>query len=120
MIDGGPGDDHLIGGGGPDTLDGGQGSDGCEGAKGRTVSCGREKAPKASAYVELDPTPGGGAGLQIVGGGGRDDFSVAFDEAAEDLRGDRGQAAGDRPRLHPPAASSPTRSPAPPAARAAG
>jgi Ca2+-binding RTX toxin-like protein len=81
VIDGGPGDDHLVGGGGPDTLDGGQGSDGCEGAKGRTVSCGKEKAPKASAYIQLDPTPGGGAGLEIVGGSGRDDFSVVFDEA---------------------------------------
>jgi Ca2+-binding RTX toxin-like protein len=83
VVDGGPGDDRLIGGGGPDTLNGGQGSDGCEGAKGRTVSCGKEKAPKASAYVQLDPTPGGGAGLEIVGGSGRDDFSVVFDEATE-------------------------------------
>jgi len=81
VIDGGPGDDHLIGGGGPDTLEGGQGSDGCEGAKGHTVSCGKEKAPKASAYVQLDPTAGGGAGLEIVGGGGRDEFSAVFDEA---------------------------------------
>jgi Ca2+-binding RTX toxin-like protein len=81
LIAGGPGDDHLTGGGGPDSLDGGQGSDGCAGAKGRTVSCGREKAPKASAYVQLDPAPGGGAGLEIVGGGGPDDFSVVFDEA---------------------------------------
>ena len=82
-IDGGPGDDHLIGGGGQDTLDGGQGSDSCKGAKGRTTSCGRERAPKASAYVQLDPTPGGGAGLQIVGGAGPDEFTVSFDEAAE-------------------------------------
>jgi Ca2+-binding RTX toxin-like protein len=81
VIAGGPGDDHLIGGGGHDSLDGGQGSDSCSGAKGRTVSCGREKAPKASAYVQLDPTPGGGAGLQIVGGAGPDEFSVVFDEA---------------------------------------
>jgi Ca2+-binding RTX toxin-like protein len=80
-IDGGPGDDQLIGGGGPDTLDGGQGVDGCQGAKGRTLSCGKEKPPKASAYVQLDPTPGGGAGLEIVGGGGPDDFTVLFDEA---------------------------------------
>ena len=82
-IDGGPGDDTIRGGGGHDTLDGGQGSDGCKGAKGRTVSCGKEKPPKASAYVQLDPTPGGGGGLQIVGGGGRDHFVVAFDEATE-------------------------------------
>ena len=82
-IDGGPGDDQLIGGGGPDSIDGGQGSDGCKGAKGDTVSCGREKAPKASAYIQLDPVPGGGAGLEIVGGGGRDEFTVRFDEPTE-------------------------------------
>ena len=56
-IDGGPGDDQLLGGGGPDRLDGGQGGDGCKGAKGGTVSCGKERAPQASAYVQLDPTP---------------------------------------------------------------
>jgi Ca2+-binding RTX toxin-like protein len=82
VIDGGPGDDHLIGGGGRDVLDGGQGSDSCKGAKGRTTSCGREAPPKGSAYVELDPAAGGGAGLQIVGGGGSDHFVVSFDETA--------------------------------------
>jgi Ca2+-binding RTX toxin-like protein len=80
VIDGGPGDDHLIGGGGPDTLDGGQGSDGCKGAKGGTISCGKEKSPKGSAYVELDRRAGGGAGLQIVGGSGDDNLRVAFEE----------------------------------------
>jgi Ca2+-binding RTX toxin-like protein len=79
-IDGGPGNDQLRGGGGPDSLDGGEGSDGCQGAKGRTLSCGKERRAKATAYVQLDPVPGGGAGLEIVGGGGRDDFIVAFDE----------------------------------------
>ncbi|HSS43202.1 MAG TPA: calcium-binding protein [Solirubrobacterales bacterium] len=83
VIDGGLGDDHLVGGGGPDTIDGGQGTDGCEGAKGRTTSCGKEPAPKGSAYVALNQTPGGGAGLQIVGGGGRDQFVVAFDESTQ-------------------------------------
>jgi Ca2+-binding RTX toxin-like protein len=83
MIDGGPGNDHLVGGGGPDTLDGGQGRDGCVGAKGRTASCGKEAAPKGSAYVQLDPTPGGGAGLQVIGGGGRDQFFVSYDEATQ-------------------------------------
>ncbi|HET7510682.1 MAG TPA: calcium-binding protein [Solirubrobacterales bacterium] len=83
VINGGPGDDHLIGGGGADTLIGGQGSDGCKGAKGRTSSCGKEASPKGSAYIQLDPTPGGGAGLQIVGGAGRDQFFVAFDEATD-------------------------------------
>jgi Ca2+-binding RTX toxin-like protein len=82
-INGGPGDDQLIGGGGADALNGGQGSDGCKGAKGRTSFCGKERAPKGSAYVELDPTPGGGAGLQVIGGGGRDQFVVVFDEATQ-------------------------------------
>jgi Ca2+-binding RTX toxin-like protein len=82
-IDGGPGDDHLLGEGGPDQLNGGQGSDSCKGAQGHTVSCGKEKPPNASAYVQLDPTPGGGAGLQIVGGEGPDDFTVVFDEATD-------------------------------------
>lgn len=81
VIRGGPGDDHLVGGGGRDVLDGQQGSDGCEGAKGRTASCGREAPPKATAYVNLNPTPGGGAGLQVIGGSGRDQFVVAYDEA---------------------------------------
>jgi Ca2+-binding RTX toxin-like protein len=82
-IAGGLGDDHLVGGGGADAIDGGQGTDGCEGAKGRTSSCGKEPAPTGSAYVQLNPTPGGGAGLQVVGGGGRDQFVVAFDEATQ-------------------------------------
>ena len=82
-ISGGAGDDTLVGGGGKDTIDGGQGSDSCKGAKWRTTSCGKEKAPKASAYVQLDPTPGGGAGLQVVGGAGVDEFTVSYDEAAE-------------------------------------
>jgi Ca2+-binding RTX toxin-like protein len=96
QIDGGPGDDHLSGGGGRDTIDGGQGSDGCKGAKGRTVSCGREKPPKASAYVQLDPTPDGGAGLEIVGGAGKDDFTVSYDENAEafDVSAGKGLAVG--------------------------
>jgi Ca2+-binding RTX toxin-like protein len=81
VIDGGPGDDVLRGGGGRDELRGGQGSDGCQGAKGRTLSCGRERKLRASAYVELDPAVGGGGGLQIVGGGGPDHFVVSFDEA---------------------------------------
>jgi Ca2+-binding RTX toxin-like protein len=82
VINGGPGNDHLIAGGGPDTLRGGQGTDGCEGAKGGTVSCGKEKAPRGSAYVELNPRLSGGAGLQVIGGAGKDNFNVAFDELA--------------------------------------
>ena len=80
-IDGGAGNDTIRGGGGRDELIGGQGSDRCNGAKGRTVSCGKEKKLKASAYVELDPAPGSGGGLELVGGGGGDHFTVAFDEA---------------------------------------
>jgi Ca2+-binding RTX toxin-like protein len=79
-IYGGPGDDTIFGGGGRDTIDGGQGSDGCKGAKGRTTSCGKEKPPNASAYVELNRFAGGGAGLQIVGGAGPDHFVIAYDE----------------------------------------
>ncbi|HSK50330.1 MAG TPA: calcium-binding protein [Solirubrobacterales bacterium] len=82
-IDGGPGDDTIRGGGGQDRIEGSQGSDSCSGAKGRSFSCGKEAAPKASAYVQLNPLFGGGAGIQIVGGGGPDDFVVAFDEASE-------------------------------------
>jgi Ca2+-binding RTX toxin-like protein len=80
-FDGGAGDDVIRGGGGKDELVGGQGSDRCSGAKGRTTSCGKEGKLKASAYVELDPTPGGGGGLELIGRGGRDDFIVSFDEA---------------------------------------
>lgn len=84
-IDGGPGNDQLIGGGGHDTLDGGQGTDGCRGAAGRTISCGREAPPAGSAYVQVDEAPNGGGGVQIVGGGGRDDLTVSFEEASETL-----------------------------------
>jgi len=85
-IAGGAGDDTIRGGGGRDELRGGEGSDGCQGAKGRTASCGRERAPHASAYVELDTGIGPawirGGGLEIVGGGGPDRFSVSFDEGS--------------------------------------
>lgn len=81
VIDGGAGDDAVRGGGGKDELLGGQGTDRCNGAKGRTTSCGREEKLQASSYVELDPAPGEGGGLQLVGGGGGDHFTIAFDEA---------------------------------------
>ncbi len=83
VINGGPGDDRIRGGGGVDELVGGQGTDGCTGAKGRTVSCGKEAPPKASAYVQVDRTKGSGGGLSIVGGGGPDHFVVAYDEASQ-------------------------------------
>jgi Ca2+-binding RTX toxin-like protein len=83
VIFGGPGDDRIRAGGGRDSIDGGQGIDRCSGAKGRTTSCGRERPPVGSAYVQLDPAAGGGAGLQIVGGAGDDHFAVAFDEATQ-------------------------------------
>jgi Ca2+-binding RTX toxin-like protein len=82
-INGGPGDDILRGGGGPDELVGGQGSDACFGPKTGWVSCGREAPPKASAYIQLDRTKGEGGGLQIIGGGGADEFRVGFDSTAE-------------------------------------
>ncbi len=82
-INGGPGDDTLAGGG-ADELIGGQGSDGCQGAAGHTSSCGKEAPPKASAYVQLDRTKGGGGGLVIVGGDGNDVFTaVTYDEETE-------------------------------------
>jgi Ca2+-binding RTX toxin-like protein len=84
-IDGGPGNDTIIGGGGHDELNGGQGTDGCKGAKGRSQSCGREGRPKASAYVEVDSTGGGGGGVELIGLGGPDHFTVAFDPVADAL-----------------------------------
>jgi Ca2+-binding RTX toxin-like protein len=82
VIDGGPGNDHISGGGGRDELNGGQGTDSCKGGPVR-VSCGREAPVAGSAYVRLDPDPAGGGGLQIVGGAGRDEISVAYDEATQ-------------------------------------
>jgi Ca2+-binding RTX toxin-like protein len=103
IVDGGPGDDHLIGAGGADTLQGGQGSDGCEGAKGGTVSCGKERAPAGSAYVELNPRATGGAGLQIVGGSGRDNLRVAFTEISNTFRVTATKALAPGPGcIHPP------------------
>jgi len=81
-IHGGPGDDTIRGGGGADLLAGDQGTDRCAGGKAASRrSCGREPALKATAYVELDGTSGGGGGLVLSGGRGRDEFSVAFDSA---------------------------------------
>jgi len=81
LIDGGAGDDRLFGGGGRDVLEGGEGTDGCKGAKQGRSSCGREAPVKASAWVSLDPVAAGGAGLQVIGGGGKDRLAVGFDEA---------------------------------------
>ncbi|HEY2054454.1 MAG TPA: calcium-binding protein [Solirubrobacterales bacterium] len=95
-IKGGPGNDTLIGGGGHDALDGGEGTDGCRGAPGRTTSCGPEKKLPGSAYVQVDEAPGGGGGVQIVGGRGRDDITVAYEGATDTLDVDAaaGLAAG--------------------------
>ena len=111
-IDGGPGDDTLIGAGGHDTLDGGQGSDGCRGAQGRTVSCGREAPPRGSAYVQVDEAADGGGGAQIVGGAGRDDFTVAYEDATNtlDIDAAAGLAAGPG-CLHPAGAPKEVRCP---------
>jgi Ca2+-binding RTX toxin-like protein len=95
-IKGGPGNDTLIGGGGHDTLDGGEGTDGCRGAPGRTTSCGPERRLPGSAYVQVDAAQNGGGGVQVVGGRGRDDITVAYDEATNTLEVDAkaGLAAG--------------------------
>jgi Ca2+-binding RTX toxin-like protein len=98
VIDGGAGDDTIIGGKGRDTLEGGPGSDGCQGSKGGTSSCKSEKPLKASAYIEIDRTPGAeGGGLAIVGGSGDDEFTVAFDEGATSfsISAAKGVALGD-------------------------
>jgi Ca2+-binding RTX toxin-like protein len=81
-IEGGAGDDRIFGRRGRDTIYGDQGRDGCRGGPVRR-SCGREKAPNGSAYIELVSTPGGGGGLALLGGFGRDDFTVAFDSRAK-------------------------------------
>jgi Ca2+-binding RTX toxin-like protein len=91
VIMGGPGNDTIKGGGGRDTLNGGQGDDHCQGGPTR-ISCGKEPPPVGSAYVTLDPSPVGGAGLQIVGGAGPDNFTVSF--AAEDVAPKPGETAG--------------------------
>jgi Ca2+-binding RTX toxin-like protein len=80
-IEGGAGDDTIRGGGGRDEVFGGQGSDRCT-AAGTVDSCGPEAKPKGSAYVELDPAPGSGGGLVLLGGPGSDRFVVSFDEAS--------------------------------------
>jgi Ca2+-binding RTX toxin-like protein len=80
LLDGGAGDDRLFGGGGIDALEGAQGHDRCKGGPIRR-SCGPERAPGASAYVEIDRMPGGGGGLAFVGGDGSDVLSVLYDEA---------------------------------------
>jgi Ca2+-binding RTX toxin-like protein len=79
VIHGGPGDDKIFGGRGTNTLDGGQGKDGCKSGPAQ-ISCGPERPPNGSSYVELDRTPGGGGGLLIVGGDGDDDLTIVFDE----------------------------------------
>ena len=107
VIDGGPGNDTIIGGGGHDELNGGQGTDGCKGAKGRTVSCGKEKQLKASAYVEVDATRGGGGGLELIGLGGPDHFTVAFDPYTDVLGVSRQEGDRGRRRLRRTAAARP-------------
>jgi Ca2+-binding RTX toxin-like protein len=82
-IDGGPGNDTLRGGGGRDALNGEEGTDRCQGAKGRTTSCGRERRPKASGYIEVDSAAGGGGGLEVLGRGGHDAITVAYDSVSE-------------------------------------
>lgn len=80
-ISGGAGNDRIRGGAGSDKIFGDQGSDRCRGGAAYT-SCGKERAPRASAYVEIDPVPAGGGGLAIVGGRGKDRFRIGFDSAS--------------------------------------
>lgn len=77
-IEGGAGDDELLGAGDSASLDGGQGTDRCRNAATR-ASCGRETARRAPVYAEIDPAPGGGGGLAIVGGKRGDRIVVDFD-----------------------------------------
>jgi Ca2+-binding RTX toxin-like protein len=97
VILGGPGNDTIEGGGGHDELNGGQGTDKCKGGPIR-ISCGKERAPVGSAYVTLDADPAGGGGLQIVGGDGRDDLTVAYAEGEakeeENRENDTGEVNG--------------------------
>jgi Ca2+-binding RTX toxin-like protein len=107
-IQGGRGNDTLIGGGGADALDGGAGTDGCRGAPGRTTSCGPERKLRGSAYVQVDAAPGGGGGVQVVGGRADDDITVAYEAATDTLEVDaaKGLAAGPGCE-HRPGASAP-------------
>jgi Ca2+-binding RTX toxin-like protein len=84
---GGPGDDTLVGGGGRDELNGGSGTDRCRGASPpRHVSCGHERAAKATVQVffeaGIDPAA---AGVVIAGGSRNDDISVGLDAATDTL-----------------------------------
>ena len=107
--------DTLIGNGGPNEIDGGPGQRHAD----RRRRCrlprrrrghrrlprragdgppraGRKGSCPGSAYVQVDEAPGGGGGVQIVGGRGRDDFTVAYEAATNTLAVDaaKGLAAG--------------------------
>ncbi|HEX4307473.1 MAG TPA: calcium-binding protein, partial [Solirubrobacterales bacterium] len=116
VIMGGPGNDTIRGGGGRDTLNGGQGTDHCQGGPTR-ISCGPEAPPKGSAYITLDPSPAGGAGIQIVGGSGPDDFQVSLGEeevakpAEEGVKGGGKSAAASATEAAPPATPGQTAAP---------
>jgi Ca2+-binding RTX toxin-like protein len=95
-IEGGPGNDHILGGGGTDTLIGGEGTDACKGGP-IHISCGPEKTPNTSAYVRVDSSPSGGGGLQVTGGPGSDEMTIAYDEETQTfgVSANRGIAAGE-------------------------
>ncbi len=81
-IDGGAGDDLIRGRGGVDAILGGQGTDRCPGST-SAQSCGPEKRPNGSAYVEVKALPSAaGGGLAVVAGNGPDRITVGFDEQA--------------------------------------
>ncbi len=102
LIDGGPDNDHILGGGGHDTLKGGQGTDACRGGPTHN-SCGPEKPLNASGYVRVDPSAVGGGGLQVTGGPGPEDMTIAYDEASQtfEVGAAKGLAAGEG-CVHPP------------------
>lgn len=79
VIYAGSGDDLLFGGRG-DRIFGEQGSDRCRG--GRQVDCGPEPDIEAPVYAQVDASPIGGGGLEIVGFRAPSSQTVAFDSSS--------------------------------------
>ena len=77
VLAGGPGDDLVLGGDGADRGLGDTGSDRCRTEQ--VVYCGPADPTKASAYAQIDRSPAGGGGLDVIGGPGDDVITVSFD-----------------------------------------